>query len=195
MMKKSDVILFCTLLLIAGVFIAGCTSTSAATPAAQPTATTPESGGTMIPQTESTTPAETTTQPITVQTGPASPTGTPANEGIMVTLNSAKTSGNWVGYLPPKGNTWLIIDVTLQNNGTTDFAYSKDSFSIVRYGGGSWHSASALSSDFNGMSIPANSEVSGKIVFAVLDSADMFKFTVKDSSGTVVSETDNISPS
>ena len=193
-MKKSDVVLLCALLLIAGVFVAGCTSTSAATPEAQSTATIPESGGTMIPQTPPATSAEMTTVPIAVQTGPASPTQTPANEGITVTLNSAKTSGSWVGYHPPTGNTWLILDVNIQNNGSTDFAYSKDSFSIVRYGGGSWHSASALSSDFNGISIPANSEVSGKIVFAVLDSADMFKFTVKDSSGTVVSETDYISP-
>jgi hypothetical protein len=29
----------------------------------------------------------------------------------------------------------------------------------------------------------------------VLQSADMFKFTLKDSSGTVISETDNIRPS
>jgi len=194
-MKKSDIILICTLLLIAGVFVAGCTSTSAATPAVQISATTTESTGTAIPLTASATSAETTTVPIEVQTGPASPALTPANEGINVTINSAKTIGNWVGFLPPKDNTWLVLDVTLTNNGNTDFAYSKDSFSIVRYGGGSWHSAAYLSTDFNGVSIPAKSDISGKIVFMVLQSADMFKFTLKDSSGTVISETDNIRPS
>jgi hypothetical protein len=194
-MKKSDAFFLCTLLLIAGIFVAGCTSTSAATPVAQPTVTTPESVGTTIPQTASATSAETIPVPTTVQTAPATPAQTPADEGLNVTINSAKTIGNWVGYLPPKDNTWLVLDVTLKNNGNTDFAYSKDSFSIVRYGGGSWHSATYLSTDFNGVSVPANSDVSGKIVFMVLQSADMFKFTVKDSSGTVISETDNIRPS
>ncbi|MGA9620504.1 DUF4352 domain-containing protein [Methanoregula sp.] len=186
-MKKSDIFFVCILLLLAVVFVAGCTSTSAAAPVI----TTPGSAGTAIPQTASATSVETTPVPTTVQTAPATPS---SDEGIDVTINSAKTAGTWVGYLPPQGDTWLVLDVTLKNNGNTDFAYAKDSFSLVRYGGGSWHSASYLSTDFNDVSIPANAAVSGKIVFMVLQNADMFRFTVKDSSGTVISETDNIRP-
>jgi hypothetical protein len=188
-MKKIDIIVVCIVLLISGVLISGCTSTNMTNAVAQ---TSPTS----VTQTPPATSLVTTPNPTIVQATLTSADQTPADNVMGVTINSAKMETNWEGNVPPKGDVVLVLDVTLKNNDTNDFAFSKSSFQIVRYGtGGSWHGASFLSSDFNSGTIPANSELTGKIVFEVLDSANLFKFTVLNSEGTVVSETDNISPS
>jgi cytoskeletal protein RodZ len=195
-MKKSGIIVICIVLLISGVLISGCTSTNTTNAVAQTTPTPAESTATSVTQTPPATSLVTTPVPTTVQANLASANQTPADKVMGVTINSAKKETNWEGSFPPKGDAVLVLDVTLKNNDTNDFAFSKNSFQIIRYGyGGSSHGASFLSSDLNSGTIPANSELTGIIVFAVLDSANMFKFTVVNSAGTVVSETDNISPS
>ncbi|MGD0081195.1 MAG: DUF4352 domain-containing protein [Methanoregula sp.] len=195
-MKKSDISVICIVLLISGVLISGCTSANTTNAVAQISPTPAESIATSVTQAPPATSLVTTPVPTTVKATLASASQTPADEVIGVTVNSAKKVTNWMGIFPPKGDAVLVLDVTLKNNDTKDFAFSKDTFQIIRYGyGGSSHGASFLSSDLNSGTIPANSELTGKIVFAVLDSANMFKFTVVNSAGTVVSETDNISPS
>jgi cytoskeletal protein RodZ len=195
-MKKSDITVICIVLFFSGVLISGCTSANTTNAVAQTSPTPAASTETSVTQTPPATSLVTTPVPTTVQADPASADQTPTDNGIGVTINSAKKETNWESNFPPKGDTVLVLDVTLKNNDANDFAFSKSSFQIMRYGnGGSWHEASFLSSDISSGTVPANSELSGKIVFAVLDSANTFKFTVTNSDGTVVSETDNISPS
>jgi hypothetical protein len=189
---------FCMLLLIACIVCTGCTSSQSAQTAPQsnsPTVTTPAQ--TLNPTTAPETLA-TTFAPTAAPTAVVTTTGTPANGGLSVTINSAVKKTALGEFKPKPGMIFLVLDVTIQNNDkNNDFEYTPASFALTdnlntnrrpplgkfSYG---------LDNQLISGRIPLKSKISGQIVFGVTDGSNSYKLSVSDSTGTVLTSIDNI---
>jgi len=125
-------------------------------------------------------------------------TGTPANGGIRVTINSAVKKTELGEFNPKSGNIFLVLDVTLQNNDKSkDFEYTAASFALsdnlntnkrpplgkFSYG---------LDNQLISGTIPPESKISGQIVFGVKDGSTSYKLSISDPTGAVLTSLDNI---
>jgi hypothetical protein len=191
-MKKSGIFFLFIVLLVAGVFLSGCTSTNntAGTPVLPASSTVPPATIMVVDTTVS-------PQPLTsVPTTMITPTQIPGNSGMNVTINSVKQETDWAGNKPPAGYTFLVLDVTLNNNDDKNsFVYTPSSFEITgNLATSTKHPAAILSSDFSG-SVTPNSQETGMVIFDVKNTATLFKFFLNDPSGNVITEVDNIAAS
>lgn len=202
MTAKNELFIGSVLIIILTAFIvsSGCTSTQAQTPAQS------NSPSTVIPsQTLSSTIAletsDTTHVAITTPVPTISPTITPMNDGITLTLNSAekKTSlGNGIGK---PGRVMLILDITIKNNDKkNDFTYTDSSF-VISYKSNS-DSLPAITSQYASNKglinplirgiVPSGETDDGNILFGVNATSNSYKLSVVDSTGTVLGSIDNI---
>jgi hypothetical protein len=199
-MKKKFVI--CSLLVIiltACILSTGCTSSQSgptSVPSTSPVVTTPQqtmdpaaAPGTMV----------TTVAPAASSAATVSPTGTAATSVISVTINSAEKKTTLFGASPMPGNIFLVLDVTIKNNDQNeDFRYTDASFAIFDKKNQKGNSAitskvaGKLENAITSGMIPMKSEKTGQIVFGVLTSSKGYKFSVIDSTGTVITTIDNI---
>ena len=200
MMKKKVVI--CSLLMIiltAGIVSSGCTSTQAqnSPQSNSPAITSPSQ--TVSPATV----PETQISPLVQTTAPAATipvTGTPTNDVLTVTLNSAEkkiSMGNGIGK---PGYIMLLLDITIKNNDKkNDFTYTDSSF-VISYKSTN-ESLTAITSQYartvaNPLfmgTVPSGSTDDGKILFRVNATSDTYTLSVVDSTGTVLGSIDTIS--
>jgi hypothetical protein len=200
MMMKNQFVICSVLIIIltACIVSTGCTSTQSQTSAQSnsPTITTPSQtfSPTTVPETLITTLAPTTTPTANIST-----TGTPTNDGVTVTLNSAekKTSlGNGIGT---PGRVMLILDITIQNNDKkNDFKYTDASF-VISYKSNSDRLTAITTQNAKGLvnplisgTVPSGSKDDGKILFGVNATSNSYTLSVVDSTGTVLTSVDNI---
>ena len=199
-MQKSIGLFLISLVCIAAILVTGCTGSGSNPVAPVQTA---------APTSVVTTPAVTFTTtatispsiaPITVPTVMISTTQTPANDGLSVTLNSAKRKTiNYGGGSLPPGIVLLELDITIQNNDKhKDFEYTDSSFVLsfksnkISLTAKTTEYAQGLINPFIGAPVPSGSEKTGKIVFGVNETANFYKLSVVDSTGTVLTSIDNI---
>ena len=182
----------CIVILAAGIFCSGCTSTNTQSPAP----------GTSVAASQ---PAVTTTVPVTVSETPgitaplASATTSallttvpPASSPVQVTLNSAQKKTQLGTYHPKAGNVFLVVDITIKNTDKTeDFEYSDSSFTLYdkpnqrKYSPITTQVSGSLTSPLTSGKVPIKSEKTGQIVFGVVDMGTAgYKFSVTNSTGT-----------
>jgi hypothetical protein len=200
MTMKNKVVFWslCMLLLTACIVCTGCTSgqnAQTSAPSNSLTVTTPAQtlNPTTAPETLVTTLALTPAPTAVVTT-----TGTPANGGLSVTVNSAVKKTALGEFKPKAGMIFLVLDVTIQNNDkNNDFDYMPASFALsdnlntnrrpplgkFSYG---------LNNQLISGTIPLKSKISGQIVFGVADGSNSYKLSVSDSTGTVLTSIDTI---
>ena len=141
----------------------------------------------------------TTLAPTTAQTAAVSVTGTPANDILTVTLNSAErktTLGNGVGK---PGRIMLILDITIKNNDKkNDFKYSDSSF-VISYQSNNDSLTSITTQYAKGLinplisgTVPSGSIDDGTILFGVNATSNAYKLSVVDPTGKVITSIDNI---
>jgi hypothetical protein len=199
-MQKSIGLFLISLVCIAAILVTGCTS-SGSNPVAPVQTATPTSVVTTPTATITTTATISPSMaPTTVPTVMISTTQTPANDGLSVTLNSAKKKTTTYGgvSLPP-GIVLLELDITIQNNDKhKDFEYTDSSF-VLSFKSNkpsltakTTQYAMGLINPFIGAPVPSGSEKTGKIVFGVNETANFYKLSVVDSTGTVLTSIDNI---
>ena len=130
-----------------------------------------------------------------------STTGTPVNEVINITINSA-TKKTIIGRSTNKGgDIFLVLDLTIQNNDkNNEFRYKDTSFAIYdklnnnrRTAITSQLNTGGLNNPFTSGNIPLKSKMSGQIVFGVMDNSNSYKLYVSDLKGTVLTSIDSIS--
>jgi hypothetical protein len=200
MMVKKKFVLSSLLVIVltACILSTGCTSSqSAPTPSqsTSPVVTTPAQS--LSP---TTTPEAlvTTLAPTAVPTTVVTTTGTPANGGLTVTVNSAVKKTALGQFKPKPGMIFLVLDVTIQNNDkNNDFDYTAASFALSdnlntnrRPPLGKF--AYGLDNQLISGMIPLKSKITGQIVFGVTDGSNSYKLSVSDSTGTVLTSLDNI---
>ena len=198
-MQKSIELFLISLVCIAVILVTGCTSTGSNPVAPVQTA---------VPTSVVTTPAATFTTTATISPSMApttvptviSTTQTPVNDGLSVTLNSAKrkTTTYSGGSLPP-GIVLLELDITIQNNDKhKDFEYTDSSFVLsfksnkISLTAKTTQYAKGLINPFIGAPVPSGSEKTGRIIFGVNETSNYYKLSVVDSTGTVQTSIDNI---
>jgi len=188
--------LLVVLLLVTILITAGCTSENKNV-VVKPTQITSQIPTTSLSVTQPT--IASSMAPTTVPTVIISTTQPPANDGLSVTLNSAVKKNTLGGLTAKSGFTYLVLDVTIQNNDkTNDFKYSDSSFAILdklnqeRHMSNTLKFPSGLNSPLKSGTIPRTSKITGQIVFGVVDSSNSYKFSVVDSTGTVLTSIDNI---
>jgi hypothetical protein len=190
---------FCMLLLTACIVCTGCTSgqnAQTSAPSNSLTVTTPAKtlNPTTAPETLVTTLALTPAPTAVVTT-----TGTPANGVLSVTVNSAVKKTKLGQYTPNKGNLFLVLDVTIQNNDkNNDFEYTTTSFALSdnlntnrRPPLGKF--SSGLDNQLISGTISLKSKITGQVVFGVNATSNTYTLSVSDSTGTVLTSIDNIS--
>jgi hypothetical protein len=137
--------------------------------------------------------------PTPAPTAIVSTPGTPVIDVATVTLNSAVKKTIIAKSTPMSGNIFLVLDVTIQNNDKyKDFEYTDSSFVI--YDKSNKNRRTAITSKINGGlnnplasgKIPLKSKMTGQIVFGVMDGSNSYKFSIVDSTGTVLTSVDNI---
>jgi hypothetical protein len=141
----------------------------------------------------------TTMAPTASSASTISTTGTPATSIISVSINSAEKKTSLGNSVPHSGNVFLVLDVTIKNNDQNeDFSYTDASFTVFdkKNQKGVPAITSQLSGKLNsaitsGM-IPMKSEKTGQIVFGVLAGSKGYRFSVIDSTGSIVTTVDNI---
>jgi hypothetical protein len=196
----------CMILLAVCMVSTGCTSGQSGATASLASTSPATIAATPSQTTSSTTVSETiltTTVPHTVATAVTSSTGTPANNAIEVTLNSAEKQTS-IGTVKPKesGRIYLILDVTIKNNDKTDdFEYTNASFALYdktiqqTYVPVTSIVAGGLSNPFTTGMVPLKSEKTGQVVFSVKENSDSYKFTIYDSKGMVITSFDTVNVS
>jgi hypothetical protein len=200
MMMKNKVVLCSVLifLLTAGMVISGCTSSPAQTSpqSNSPTVTTPAQhlNPATVPETLDTTLALTSAPTAVVTT-----TGTPANDVLTVTLNSAEKQNSLGNSVGKPGRMMLILDITIKNNDKkNDFSYTDSSFVISyksrndRIPAITSQYAKVLANPLFMGTVPAGSTDDGKILFGVNATSNAYTLSVVDSAGTVLGSIDNI---
>ncbi len=188
-----------SVLLMIGIFSAGCTSPQNGQSTAQnnpPAATTPSQ--TMNPAIAPTTPAATPASTIAPTTIMSTAT-TQTSDILTVTLNSAvkKTQVGSSTNMP--GHIFVVLDITIQNNDKNNaFKYTDASFAV--FDKLNKNRRIAITSKINGGldnplasgTIPLKSKTTGQIVFGEDDNSNSYKLYVSDSTGTVLTTIDNI---
>ena len=199
-MQKSIGLFLISLVCIAAILVTGCTS-SGSNPVAPVQTATPTSVVTTTAATITTTATiSPSIAPITVPTVMISTTQTPANDGLSVTLNSAKRKTiNYGGGSLPPGIVLLELDITIQNNDKhKDFEYTDSSFVLsfksnkISLTAKTTEYAQGLINPFIGAPVPSGSEKTGMMVFRVNETSNYYKLSVVDSTGTVLTSIDNI---
>jgi len=201
-MQKGMGLMLISLVCIAVILVTGCTNTGS-NPIAPVQTAVPTPGGVTTATATFTTTAtissfkEPTTVPTTVIISPTQP---PVNDGLIVTLNSAKkkTTSYAGGSLPP-GIVLLELDITLNNNDKyKDFEYTDSSF-VLSFKSNkpsltakTSQYAKGLINPFIGAPVPSGSEKTGTIVFSVNETSNFYTLSVVDSKGTVLTSIDNI---
>ena len=210
MQTKNSLIIcsVCMILLAACMVSTGCTSsesggtttpvvsTSPATIVATPSQTAPPSNA----------PATIVTTAVaqTVATTVTPATGTPANNVIEVSLNSAMKKTKLGTFNPKSGNNFIVVDLTIKNkDNNEDFEYTDTSFALFDKTVQPPHKlspitsqvAGALNNPFTSGIVPVKSEKTGQVVFPVKENSVSYKFTVYDSKGTEIRSFDNLSGS
>jgi hypothetical protein len=187
------------IILTACILSTGCTSSQSAPTSAQstsPVVTTPPLtlDATAAPGTPVTTLAPTAAPAAIFSTA-----GTPTNSIISVTINSAEKKTSLGNSVPHSGNVFLVLDVTIKNiDQNEDFRYTDASFTVFdkknQKGVPAITSqlAGKLNSAITSGMIPMKSEKTGQIVFGVLAGSKGFRFSVIDSTGSIVTTVDNI---
>jgi hypothetical protein len=201
MMMKNKFVIFslCIIVLTACIVSTGCTSSQSAQTAAQstsPVVTTPAQSlnPTTTPET-----LVTTLAPTTAPTAIVTTTGTPANGGLTVTVNSAVKKTALGEYTPNHGKIFLVLDVTIQNNDKNkDFDYTAASFALSDNVNTNRHPplgkfSYGLNNQLISGTIPLKSKITGQIVFGVMDNSNSYKLYVSDPTGTVLTSIENIS--
>jgi len=200
-MKKWIVPGISAILITGMVLMSGCTGSP---PASPPDVTAAPATGTTAPATTVQTAAPAlTSPPVTVSTvTPAgiAVTGTPANDVLTVTLNSAEKKvslGNGIGK---PGRMLLLLDITIKNNDKkNDFSFTDSSFVISyksrndRIPAITSQYTKALANPLFMGTIPAGSTDDGKVLFGVNASSDTYTLSVVDPAGTVLGSIDTIS--
>jgi hypothetical protein len=185
--------------MVACIVGCGCSSTQNAQSSVQNT----PSASTTTSQPLSPAPAPVTAgitlKPTTAQTTFITTTETPKIDLLTVTLNSAVKKITIGGSNPFPGNIFLVLDVVIQNNDKNQgFTYSDSSFSIFdkinkrRITAITYKIPNGLNNPLTSGIIPIKSKQSGQIVFGVLDNSSSYKFSIVDSTGTVLTSVDNI---
>jgi hypothetical protein len=129
-----------------------------------------------------------------------SPAQTTVNDGLIVTLNSAKKKTTlYSGTSLPPGIVLLELDITLQNNDKNkDFEYTDSSFTLSfktnkpSLTAKTTQYAKGLTNPFIGAPVPAGSEKTGTIVFSVNETSNFYTLSVIDSTGKKLTSIDNI---
>jgi hypothetical protein len=204
MIMKNKLVICSVLMIIltAGMVISGCTSSPAQTspqsnsPTISPTTATPSPAlsSATVPETRITTPVQTTALAATTLV-----TGTPANDVLTVTLNSAEKKislGNSIGN---PGRVLLLLDITIKNNDKkNDFTYTDSSF-VISYKSNNKRLTAITSQYVKNLAnplfmgtVPAGSTDDGKILFGVNSTSDTYTLSVVDSAGTVLGSIDTI---
>jgi len=200
-MQKGMGLFLISLVCIAVILVTGCTSTGS-NPVAPVQTTVPTSMVTTATATFTTTATissfkEPTTVPTTVM---ISPTQNPVNDGLIVTLNSAKKkTTSYVGSSLPPGIVLLELDITLKNNDKyKDFEYTDSSF-VLSFKSNkpsltakTTQYAKGLTNPFIGAPVPSGSEKTGTIVFSVNETSNFYTLSVVDSTGKTLTSIDNI---
>lgn len=191
--KKILFISVCIIVLTACIICSGCTTTDTQTtvksdsPAA--TTTSQDAIAATSPETPVTTLTQAVITPSTVATTP-----TLAESKVIVTLNSATKKASLGTYKPKTGNIFLVVDMTIKNTDTeNDFDYSASSFTLYDKGNQKTYSpitsqvSGSLTNPFTSGTVPFKSEVTGQIVFGVVNTGtDAYKLAVTDSDGTEI---------
>jgi hypothetical protein len=204
MMTKNKVLICSVLILIltACIVSSGCTSSQVQTspqsnsPTISPTAamSSPTLNPATVPETQIVPPVQTTAPAATTLV-----TGTPANDVLTVTLNSAEKKNSLGNSIGKPGRTLLLLDITIKNNDKkNDFTYSDSSF-VISYKSSNdrltaitSQNAKALANPLFMGTVPAGSTDDGKILFGVNATSNTYMLSVVDSAGTVLGSIDNI---
>jgi Domain of unknown function (DUF4352) len=199
MMKNKFVTLSLSIIILTGCIVStACTSTQSQTSAQSnsPIIKAPQQtiNPATVPETLITTLAQTPAPTATI-----SMTGTPANDVLTVTLNSAEKSISLGNKIGKAGRILLILDITIKNNDKrNDFTYSDDSFVITdkstndRVTAITSQKALPLANPLFMGTIPSGSTDNGKILFRVNATSNTYKLSVIDSTGNVLGSIDNI---
>lgn len=200
MMVKNIHIIWSVLIIIltACMVSTGCTSPQTHTSAQSnsPPITTPSQ--TLSPATVS----ETRVPPLVPTTAPTatiSMTGTPTNDVLTVSLNSAEKTVSLGNKIGKPGLILVVLDITIKNNDKkNDFTYSDASFILTDLSNNEHfpaitsQKARPLANPLFMGTIPAGSTDDGKILFRVNATSSTYTLSVVDSTGTVLGSIDNI---
>jgi hypothetical protein len=200
-MQKRMGLFLISLVCIAVILVTGCTSTGS-NPVTPVQTAVPTSVVTTATATITTTATispfkEQTTVPTTVM---ISPTQTPVNDGLIVTLNSAKKkTTTYSGASLPPGIVLLELDITLQNNDKRkDFEYTDSSF-VLSFKSNKPSLTAKTTQYVKGLTnplifgtVPAGSTDDGKIIFGVNETSNYYTLSVVDSTGKTLTSIDNI---
>jgi hypothetical protein len=186
------------IILTACMVSSGCTSTQTHNSVQSNPPITVIPSQTLIPKTAIETPVNSLV-PITTSAPIISPTITPINYGVTLTLNSAEKQKSFgIGTGKP-GRVMLILDISLKNNNKNqDFEYSDNSF-IISYNSNddtktsitSQYAKKLINPLISGF-VPSGSTSTGKILFGVNETSNSYKLSVVDSTGTELASVDNI---
>lgn len=180
------------LLIVFTASISGCTGSNSGTtnpvtnqPQFVQTSSVPASAGAeqTLTQIKGNTLAKTETQ-TTVQTSQAP-------ETVSLTINSAKKMTKLFTFTPKSGNIFLVLDITVKNNGVPKgFDFTDTSITMPKLQGG------AITSQVRGglenpiitpTRIEQNDKRTGQIVFGVSVESNTYKLNLVDSKGEVLS--------
>lgn len=124
---------------------------------------------------------------------------TPADTGLIVTLNSAVKKTKIGSYEAKPGLIFLVLDLTLKNNDiNNDFEYKDTSFTILdktnnkKIEPNTNKISSGLDNPFTSGKIPLKSEKTGQVVFGVPANSTNYKFTLVDIKGNIITTIDTI---
>jgi hypothetical protein len=187
------------IILTAGIVSSGCISAqSQTTPQSNsPTITTLSQtmSPTTVPETRITPLVQTTAMAATIPV-----TGTPTNDVLTVTLNSAEKTVSLGNKIGKPGRIMLILDITIKNNDKkNDFPYTDASFLLSdnlnneRITAITSQKAQALANPLFMGTVPAGSTDNGKILFGVNKTSNVYTLSVVDSAGTKLGSIENIS--
>jgi len=106
---------------------------------------------------------------------------------ISITIHSAQKTTKIQDTHPLPGNMYVVINMTIENLGTTDaFVANEDTIDITGGGPMTQKIYDKLSNPFYWGSIPPQSRRTGEIVFGVQESTYQFTLTLLDEGGEVI---------
>jgi hypothetical protein len=195
--RRADFLLFagfCTLLILA-VSIAGCTGQNTGTtiPVTPSTPVDPAAGAT-TPALPSPTPAPI----LTTAAAPPTQTSVPATQfpdPVSLTINSAGKQTKVYTMVPKPGRTFLVLNITIQNNAVgKGFDLSDSSLSLSYAKGGHSPEPSITAQVRGGLENPIimptkieqNDKRTGQIVFGVADGSGKYTLNLIGSDGAVI---------
>jgi hypothetical protein len=189
---------FLIALVVGMVIVSGCTSqTTSATVTMVPTPAAPAS---IVTTSVPVQPATSGPVMTTVATAPSKAgTTVPANNIVQITVNKAEKQTGFGMGTGNEGRVFLVFDVALKNNDkANDFKYTDSSF-VLSFKGNSVTNTAVTTQFMNALTNPlvrgtveAGTTDDGKILFNVGTGSSVYKLSVVDPSGKVLTSTDFI---